>query len=245
MNIALVDDDTALRALIRDFLVGEQFAVFEADDGEALRQILLTVAIDVVVLDVMMPGEDGLSIARALTEFNDVGIIMVSARGGEADRILGLDVGADDYLAKPVSPRELLARIRALQRRRRSHAPHSAASLNYLFAGWRLDPVRRILFDPQGSITILSEGEFTLLLALVERPQQVLTRDQLLDICRGGDSDSFDRAIDSQISRLRRKLGSEVALDMIRTVRNGGYIFAPEVTCVADAGSSTRAVLPR
>jgi two-component system OmpR family response regulator len=232
VNIALVDDDTALRALIRDFLVGEGFTVFEADGGEALRQILATEEIDIIVLDVMMPGEDGLSIAHSLIENNDVGIIMVSARGAEADRIVGLDVGADDYLAKPISPRELLARIKALQRRRRSRPPHSADSFNYQFAGWRLDPVRRILFDPHGSITILSEGEFNLLLAMVERPQQVLTRDQLLDISRGANSETFDRAIDSQISRLRRKLGGGVALDIIRTVRNGGYIFAPEVHCV-------------
>jgi two-component system OmpR family response regulator len=232
VNIALVDDDTALRALIRDFLVGEEFTVFEADSGEALRQILAATEIDIIVLDVMMPGEDGLSIAHSLIENNDVGIIMVSARGAEADRIVGLEVGADDYLAKPISPRELLARIKALQRRRRARPAHAAGSFTYHFAGWRLDPVRRILFDPQGSITILSEGEFNLLLAMVERPQQVLTRDQLLDISRGAHSDSFDRAIDSQISRLRRKLGGGVALDIIRTVRNGGYIFAPEVRCV-------------
>jgi len=195
-----------------------------------MREVLSREAIDILILDVMMPGEDGLSIARSLSNKQDVGIIMVSALGSEPDRIVGLEVGADDYLAKPVSPRELLARLRALQRRRQPNTKRLKGTITYIFDGWQLNPMQRTLRDPEGSITGLAPGEFSLLLAFVERSQQVLTRDQLLDYSRGPQSDSFDRAIDSQISRLRRKIGTEIGGEIIRTVRNEGYIFLPEVT---------------
>ncbi len=156
---------------------------------------------------------------------------MVSALGTESDRITGLEMGADDYLPKPVSPRELLARIRALERRRRPVGAQAVdATAHYQFDGWRLDPVRRVLRDPGGIIIGLSEGEFGLLLTFIEKPQQILNRDQLLELARGEDSDAFDRAIDTQVSRLRRKLGTRTHGEMIRTVRSEGYIFLPAVT---------------
>jgi two-component system OmpR family response regulator len=230
LRILLVDDDSSLRRLIRSFLEEQGYAVFEAESGTAMRRVLAEQPINIIVLDIMMPVEDGLSIVRSLANRRrDLGIIMVSALGSETDRIVGLEVGADDYLAKPVSPRELLARIRALQRRF-SPDDAAAAATSYSFAGWRLDPVRRILRDPQGVVTTLSEGEFSLLLVMVERPQRVLTRDQLLELSRGTGSDAFDRAVDTQVSRLRRKLGTRTRDEIIRTVRNEGYIFLPPVT---------------
>jgi two-component system OmpR family response regulator len=230
-HILIVDDDRSLRALIRDFLVGEGYDVDEAEDGVSMRSALARRPADIIILDVMMPGEDGLSIARSLAGQEGVGIIMVSALGTETDRIIGLEVGADDYLAKPASPRELLARIRALERRRRPSAGAPLASTaHYHFEGWRLDPVRRVLRDPGGVIISLSEGEFGLLLAFIEKPQQILNRDQLLELARGEDSDAFDRAIDTQVSRLRRKLGTRTHGEIIRTVRSEGYIFLPPVT---------------
>jgi two-component system OmpR family response regulator len=186
--------------------------------------------VDLVVLDVMMPGEDGLSIARTLSAQNDVAIIMISALGSETDRIIGLEVGADDYLPKPVSPRELLARIRAVLRRQQGGDKEPSSGGIYAFEGWELDIVRRILRDPGNILISLSEGEFSLLRAFVERPQRVLTRDQLLEYARGPDSDSFDRAIDTQISRLRRKLSSRGGSELIRTIRSEGYMFLPKVT---------------
>lgn len=230
-RLLIVDDDPALRTLIRDFLMAQGYDVDEAEDGRSMRTALARQAADIVILDVMMPGEDGLSLARTLSDTADIGIIMVSALGTETDRIIGLEGGADDYLPKPVSPRELLARIRALERRRRPVAGGIAdATAHYQFDGWRLDPVRRVLRDPGGIIIGLSEGEFGLLLTFIEKPQQILNRDQLLELARGEDSDAFDRAIDTQVSRLRRKLGTRAHGEIIRTIRSEGYIFLPMVT---------------
>lgn len=230
-RLLIVDDDPALRTLIRDFLMAQGYDVDEAEDGRSMRTALARQAADIIILDVMMPGEDGLSLARTLSDTADIGIIMVSALGTETDRIIGLEGGADDYLPKPVSPRELLARIRALERRRRPIAGGIAdATAHYQFDGWRLDPVRRVLRDPGGIIIGLSEGEFALLLTFIEKPQQILNRDQLLELARGEDSDAFDRAIDTQVSRLRRKLGTRAHGEIIRTIRSEGYIFLPMVT---------------
>jgi two-component system OmpR family response regulator len=230
IHILIVDDDQSLRSLVRDFLVGHGYRVSEADGAQSMRAVLDRDKADLVVLDVMMPGEDGLAIARSLSARRDIGIVMVSALGSETDRIIGLEVGADDYLPKPVSPRELLARIRAVLRRRQpSEAPAEEASNVHAFDGWTFDVVRRVLRDPRNIIISLSEGEFSLLRVLVERPQRVLTRDQLLEYARGPDSDAFDRAIDTQISRLRRKLGTRTEAELIRTVRSEGYMFLPKV----------------
>lgn len=228
-RILIVDDDEALRRLIGDFLKGHGYAVFEADGGQAMRGILEQEPVDVVVLDVMMPGEDGLSLARTLSARRDLGIIMVSALGGETDRIIGLEVGADDYLPKPVSPRELLARIRAVIRRQHQHEPESGTGAAYIFEGWTFDVLRRVLRDPLNVIISLSDGEFSLLRVFVERSQRVLSRDQLLEYSRGPDSDAFDRAVDTQVSRLRRKLGTRTDTELIRTVRSEGYMFLPKV----------------
>jgi two-component system OmpR family response regulator len=229
-RVLIVDDDQSLRRLVREFLETHGFDVMEADSGAAMRALMETNPVDLVVLDVMMPGEDGLSIARTLSAQNDVAIIMISALGSETDRIIGLEVGADDYLPKPVSPRELLARIRAVLRRQQGADKEQSSGGVYTFEGWELDIVRRILRDPSNILISLSEGEFSLLRAFAERPQRVLTRDQLLEYARGPDSDSFDRAIDTQISRLRRKLSSRGGSELIRTIRSEGYMFLPRVT---------------
>lgn len=228
--LLVVDDDPVLRGLVVSFLQREGYAVLEADGPAAARRQIAARHVDVVVLDVMMPGEDGLSLARSLATGSDVGIIFVSARGGEADRIIGLDLGADDYLAKPVSPSELLARIRAVLRRRARPAEHAQRVPTYRFSGWQLDPVQRTLRDPGGVVISLSAGEFKLLLALVEQPGEVLSRDRLLELAHGEESEAFDRAIDTQVSRLRRKLLSRAPGELIRTIRNEGYVFLPEVT---------------
>lgn len=229
-RILLVDDDKSLRQLIHDFLEKHGFEVFEADSGPSMRAILNKEVVDLIVLDVMMPGEDGLSIARALSAQSDIAIIMISALGSETDRIIGLEVGADDYLPKPVSPRELLARIRAVLRRQQTGEREQTSGSVYSFDGWELDVIRRIVRDPENILISLSEGEFSLLKAFVERSQRVLTRDQLLEYARGPDSDSFDRAIDTQISRLRRKLSSRGGAELIRTIRSEGYMFLPKVS---------------
>jgi len=233
-RVLMVDDDPGIRDAVSDFLQRHGYAVETAADGPEMEAALNRHAIDLVVLDIMLPGEDGLSICRRLSGGQNPAIIMLSAMGDETDRIIGLELGADDYLPKPCNPRELLARIRAVLRRRQE--PRAGAGgeqplgAGCSFAGWRLDLVRRELRSPQGIIVNLSSGEFTLLQAFIERPQRVLTRDRLLDLARGPDSEAYDRAIDVQISRLRRKLDDgSGAQEIIRTVRNEGYIFTPKV----------------
>lgn len=229
IRVLIVDDDPSLRALISGFLTGQGYEAFEADGGHKMRDVLERQRIDIVVLDVMMPGEDGLALARSLSARRNIGVIIVSALGSETDRIIGLEVGADDYLPKPVSPRELLARIRALSRRQKAGDGAQEQASAFHFDGWKFDIVRRVLRDPEGVIISLSEGEFSLLQVLVERPQRVLTRDQLLEYSRGRDSNAFDRAVDTQVSRLRRKLSLRTAGELIRTVRSEGYMFLPAV----------------
>ena len=198
-------------------------------DGKGLERRLARGRVDLIVLDVMLPGEDGLAICRRLSAEQGPAIIMLSALGGDADRIVGLELGADDYLPKPCNPRELLARVRAVLRRRRGGDGRFGACCE--FAGWRLDLVRRELHSPEGVLVNLSRGEFMLIQALLERPRRILTRDELLDVARGPDSDSYDRAIDVQVSRLRRKLDDGAGRsELIRTVRNEGYIFDAAVT---------------
>jgi two-component system OmpR family response regulator len=202
-----------------------------AADGQEMERALERGPVDLIVLDVMLPGEDGLAICRRLTSSDSCPpIIMLSAMGEDTDRIVGLELGADDYLAKPCNPRELLARVRAVLRRAEQRSTGNALGAGCEFAGWRLDLVRRELRSPPGVVVNLSSGEFSLLRAFVERPQRVLTRDQLLEFARGPDSDAFDRAIDVQISRLRRKLDDGGGNhDLIRTVRNEGYMFTVKV----------------
>ncbi len=224
-RILVVDDDPGVRDVLSDFLRGHGYAVEAVGDGRTMDEALGRFAPDLVVLDLMMPGEDGLSICKRLSAADGPAVIMLSAMGEETDRIVGLELGADDYLPKPCSPRELLARTRAVLRRRRE-VPQEAGVTMIEFDGWTLDLVRRELRSASGVAVNLSGGEFHLLRVLVERPGRVLTRDQLLDLARGPASDAFDRAIDVQISRLRRKLHDGAGRDPIRTVRGEGYMFA-------------------
>jgi two-component system OmpR family response regulator len=231
-RILVVDDDPDLRRLISEFLAGHGYRVESAASAAAMRSAIEVLRPDLVILDVMMPGEDGLAAARRLTAEHGPAVIMLSALGNDTDRIIGLEVGADDYLAKPCNPRELLARVRAVLRRRHAGLTGqsaSAASEVYEFAGWRLDLQRRDLRDPTGTFIDLSDGEFALLRCFVEHPQRVLSRDQLLDYAHGGNREIYDRAVDSQVSRLRRKLNERAASELIRTVRNEGYMLLPAV----------------
>ncbi|KAB7767880.1 response regulator [Xanthomonas maliensis] len=231
-RILVVDDDPDLRKLIGEFLGAHGYQVDDAENVAEMRASIARHRPDLIVLDVMMPGEDGLSAARSLaSERGSPAVIMLSALGNDTDRIIGLEVGADDYLAKPCNPRELLARVRALLRRSQaSQEQAEPTGTIYEFAGWRLDVLRRDLRDPTGIFINLSDGEFALLRTFVEHPQRVLSRDQLLDHARGRDTNVYDRAIDSQISRLRRKINERVHTELIRTVRNEGYMLLPSVS---------------
>ncbi len=230
-RILVVDDDPDLRRLISDFLAGHGYRVMGAATVAQMRVCMEKDRPDLIILDVMMPGEDGLSAARRLSAEQGPAVIMLSALGSDTDGIIGLEIGADDYLSKPCNPRELLARVRSVLRRRLSPsvAGVHADAARYEFAGWRLDVMRRDLRDPAGTFINLSDGEFALLRTFVEHPQRVLSREQLLDITRGRNIEVFDRAIDSQISRLRRKLNERAEVELIRTIRNEGYMLLPKV----------------
>jgi two-component system OmpR family response regulator len=229
-RILMVDDDPGILDVVSDFLGKHGYSVDTAGDAREMEAALERGPVDLIVLDVMLPGEDGLAICRRLTGTDGPPIIMLSAMGEDTDRIVGLELGADDYLSKPCNPRELLARVRAVLRRAEQRGTASGIGAGCEFAGWRLDLVRRELRSPPGVVVNLSSGEFSLLRAFVERPQRVLTRDQLLEFARGPDSEAFDRAIDVQISRLRRKLDDGGGgQDLIRTIRNEGYMFTAKV----------------
>jgi two-component system, OmpR family, response regulator len=229
-RILMVDDDPQIRDLVADFLGQHGYRVSTAGDAVEMDQALAREPADLIVLDVMLPGEDGLAICRRLTRRAGAPpVIMLSAMGEDGDRIVGLELGADDYLPKPCNPRELLARVRAVLRRAEHRPAEGPVNATCEFAGWTLDLVRRELRSPQGVVVNLSSGEFSLLRVFVERPQRVLNRDQLLEFARGPESEAFDRAIDVQISRLRRKLDDGRGGDLIRTVRSEGYMFTPAV----------------
>ena len=230
-RIVIVDDDPGIRDAVSEFLGQHGYAVRTAADAPEMERAIEADPVDLVVLDIMLPGDDGLAICRRLAGPDGPAIIMLSALGEETDRIIGLELGADDYLSKPCNPRELLARIRAvLQRRREPRSSATPVGAGCEFAGWRLDLVRRELRTPQNIMVNLSTGEFSLLRALVEHPQQVLTRDRLLDLARGPDTESYSRTIDVQISRLRKKLDDgSGGPELIRTVRNAGYVFTADV----------------
>ena len=230
--IAVVEDDPEIRALVSALLKREGFDVEACANATELDRLMGRRRIDLVVLDVMMPGEDGLSVCRRLRARGETPILMVTAKSDDIDRIIGLEVGADDYLPKPFNPRELVARAKAILRRTRTmnRVPDAAPPEIYRFAGWVLDGGSRDLTDPKGEGVLLTGGEFDLLLVLLQHPQRVLNRDQLLDWTRGRSAEAYDRTIDVQLSRLRKKLGDDPADPvMIRTVRGGGYLFAPTV----------------
>jgi two-component system OmpR family response regulator len=223
--ILLVDDDPEIRQLIGDFLAQHGFRIARAANGAEMDRAMAAERPALVVLDLMMPGEDGLAICRRLSAAGRVPVIMLSALGEETDRIVGLELGADDYLPKPCSPRELLARVRAVLRRREAAEPAVGGGC-YEFAGWTFDPHRRELRAPGGEALALSSGELRLLTAFLQHPLRVLTRDQLLDFARGANADIFDRAVDVQVSRLRKKLADKGGGELIATVRSEGYMFA-------------------
>ena len=231
-HILIVDDDRELLRLLGRFLERHGLRVSTARNGREMRQALADWRIDLIVLDLMLPGDSGLDLCRQLRATSDVPIIMLTAMGEETDRIIGLEMGADDYLPKPCSPRELLARIRSVLRRTRANAPSGRARAKgvFEFDGWRLDVGRRRLLSPQGLVVDLTPSEFDLLVAFAERPQQVLSREQLLDLAHGRGAAPFDRTIDIQVSRLRRKIETDPKHpQMIVTVRAGGYVFTPSV----------------
>jgi two-component system OmpR family response regulator len=226
-RVLIVDDDESLRREVADYLGANRFEVGTAGNAREMDAILADRSFDLVVLDVMMPGEGGLSICRRLSDAGGPAIIIMSAMGEEIDRILGLELGADDYVPKPCNPRELLARARAVLRRREGAAPGRPPhdGMEFEFLGYRLDLLKRRLRAPSGVLVLLTSGELSLLTAFLEHPNRVLTRDQLVDFARGSDADIFDRAIDVQISRLRRKLNECDGQDLIRTFRGAGYMF--------------------
>jgi two-component system, OmpR family, response regulator len=232
-HLLLVDDERSIREPLAQYLTRQGFRVTQAGDAAAARTRMTAYAIDLAIVDVMMPGEDGLSLTRHIRATGEVPVILLTAKAEETDRIVGLEMGADDYVVKPFSPRELATRVRVVLRRAsaggtRQHAPETGS---YAFAGWVLKTGERALVDPAGVSVPLSTGEYNLLLALVTRPRQVLTRDQLLDLTQGREAAAFDRAIDNQVSRLRRKIETDSKNpDLIKTVWGGGYTLAAEVT---------------
>jgi len=231
-HLLIVDDDKELCALLTKFLTRHGYRVSIAHDGKAMMRAIEDARIDLVILDIMLPGEDGLTLCRRLRATSTVPIVMLTAMGEELDRIIGLEMGADDYLPKHFNPRELLARVRAVLRRAGppATAPLGSSGRVLQFAGWRLEAATRQLFSPTNALVPLPAGEFDLLLALAERPQRVLTRDQLLDLSRGRTSNVFDRSVDVQISRLRGKIETDPKNpQLIKTVRSGGYVFAATV----------------
>jgi two-component system OmpR family response regulator len=235
-HILIVDDDREIRDLLSRFLVKNGYRVTTAADGRDMGKALADRAIDLIVLDLMLPGEDGLSLCRRLRGDASTPVIMLTAKGDEIDRIVGLEMGADDYLAKPFNPRELLARIKAVLRRvggpegGLAGARRDEGGSLLAFDGWRLDLDKRELTAPDGVLVALSAGEFGLLAALASHPQRVLSRDQLLDFARGREAQAFDRSIDVQVSRLRRKIEADPREPtLIKTVRGGGYMFNAKV----------------
>ncbi|MDX7800876.1 response regulator [Aeromonas caviae] len=232
-HILVVDDHSEIRDLLKRFLEQHGMRVSCARDGKEMKRLLDEREFDLLVLDLMMPGEDGLTLCRELRVKSRLPIIMLTAMGEETDRIIGLEMGADDYLSKPFNPRELLARIKAVMRRTQAESLPVPETLtqDLRFDRWLLDVNRRELVDEEGVGMSLSTAEFDLLKVFLERPQRVLSRDQLLDLARGREAVAFDRAIDTLVSRLRRKLERDPKNpELIKTIWGGGYLFAADVT---------------
>ena len=228
-HILVVDDDTEIRNLLHEYLQKQGYRVTAVADGKGLRSAVAVSHPDLIILDLMLPGEDGLTLCRELRAKSEIPIIMLTARGDETDRIVGLELGADDYVAKPFSPRELLARIKSVLRRARALPENlkTEESGLFRFAGWTLDAATRNLTSPQGVVVALSGTDFRLLKIFVDHPNRVLTRDQLIDLMLSRDAGPYDRAIDVQVSRLRQRLGEDAKEPaIIKTVRGQGYVFA-------------------
>jgi two-component system OmpR family response regulator len=231
-SLLIVEDEASIREPLVSYFEANKFRVKEAANAAEARTLLAAHAFDLVIADIMMPGEDGLSLTRHIRATSNLPVIMLTAKSEEVDRILGLEIGADDYVVKPFSPRELLARVKTVLRRANSLPPKQATpeTARFSFGDWILKTGERELVGADGVSVPLSTGEYALLLALVERPKLVLTRDQLLDLTQGREASVFDRSIDNQISRLRRKIEPDPkAPKYIKTVWGGGYTFSVEV----------------
>jgi len=239
-HILIVDDDREIRDALARYLEKQGWRISKAEDAAVARRMMKSAAIDLVVLDVMMPGEDGLSLCRELRAAGDLPVILLTALVEETERIVGLEIGADDYVTKPFNPRELVARIKAVLRRARALPPQRGATADrgaVRFDGWTFDPSARALIDAEGVTVPLSTGEFLLLEALIRRPGMVLSRDQLLDLTRGRDAAVFDRSVDNQVSRLRRKIERDPKNPtVIKTHWGGGYSFAARVEPAGGGG---------
>ncbi|HVC10529.1 MAG TPA: response regulator [Burkholderiales bacterium] len=229
-HVLVVDDDAEIRNLLAEYLGQNGYRVSLVRDGREMRQALENSRPDIVVLDVMLPGEDGLALCRDLRAKSETPVIMLTARGEELERIIGIEMGADDYLAKPFNPRELLARMKSILRRARALPRATTGAQRLRFAGWVLDLAARHLVAPDGVIVSLSGTEFRLLSILLEHPNRVLDRNQLMDLTLGREATPFDRSIDVQVSRLRQRLRDDAREPrIIKTVRNGGYVLAAAV----------------
>jgi DNA-binding response OmpR family regulator len=234
-HVLVVDDDPAIRELITDYLAGNEMRVTAVADGDRMRAILADQVVDLVVLDLKLRGEDGMALARKLRDDSEIPIVMLTGRSEEADRVMGLELGADDYLTKPFSPRELLARIRTVLRRRRAEVRQGRPDgvRAYRFDGWELNLNTRRLIAPGGRAVALSNGEFSLLVVLLGSPHRILSRDQLLDLSRLHNDEVYSRSIDVQIMRLRRKIEPDASQPRyIRTERGAGYVFGVPVETV-------------
>ena len=240
IHILVVDDEPRIRTMLRRYLAEEGFRVSDAMNGAAMRAMLERERIDLVLLDLMMPDEDGLSLARYIRQRSEIPIIMLTGKGDLIDRVVGLEAGADDYITKPFELREVLARIRTVMRRASARgtptAPAPASATNapsggaLVFDGWRLDLLRRELTAPSGSVVPLTSGEYELLHAFTSHPNRVLNRDQLMDLVKGREWAAYDRIVDTQVMRLRRKIEPDPKNPtLIKTVRGGGYVFAASV----------------
>jgi DNA-binding response OmpR family regulator len=228
-TILIVEDDPEIRRLVGDFLLQEGFDVETAEDGKAMDVVLQRLRPDLIILDLMLPGEDGLAICRRLRTNDPIPILMLTAKSDEIDRVVGLEMGADDYLAKPFSSRELLARARAIMRRTRA-TPSQPQNRRYGFEAFIIDIDSRSLCVRENTAVALTSGEFELLVCFIQRPRRVLTRDQILDWTRGRSAEPFDRTVDMLISRLRKKLdAASPGSNLINTVRNGGYLMTAHV----------------
>ncbi len=236
VRVLIVDDEADVRALLRAGLEPEGFTVSEAKDGAGLMAQLEAQPVDLITLDVRLSGEDGFTLAREVRAKHNVPIVMISGKGDMIDRVVGLELGADDYIAKPFHMREVLARIRAVLRRYAGPGPEPARapaaaerSNRYTFDGWTLDAGRRELKTPEGALCELTTAEFNLLAVLIERPGRVLSRDELMDLLKGHDWTPLDRSIDGLVARLRKKIERGECPQLVKTVRGVGYVFAGDV----------------
>lgn len=229
-RVLIVDDDVSIRILLKEYLEGNGLRTSVAADGAAMKEELRKAPADLIVLDLMLPDEDGFSLCRWIRSQGDAPVIMLTARNRGTDRVHGLELGADDYVAKPFEPRELLARIRGILRRSRTADEATAAVRTFSFAGWQLNLPLRQLLSPEKVLVPLAASEFQLLMIFLEHPQRVLTRDQLIEHCHGREAGPFDRSIDVRVSQLRQRLGDNAREPhLIKTVRTAGYVLAADV----------------